>query len=77
MGGSLQGDFAWRTYEQVYADMQAAAKGVLQLEGIQQKRVEKKQVVCALLAETSAEWMISAQVWLHLCLHFRHQRKRR
>ena len=37
------------------------AKGLYQLPGIGDKRVAKKQVVAALLAETSQEWMISAQ----------------
>jgi len=59
-----KGAFKWRNYGEIYADVEAAAKGLLQLPGISEKRLQKKQVVAALLAETTQEWMISAQAAL-------------
>ena len=56
-----KGPFKWRTYADVYSDITSAAKGLYALPGISDKRKQKKQVVAALLAETSQEWMISAQ----------------
>lgn len=53
--------FYWRSYGQVFDDIQNAAKGIIKLPGIGEKRMQKQQVVAALLAETSQEWMISAQ----------------
>lgn len=40
---------------------QTQARGLYLLPGISEKRTAKKQVVAALLAETSQEWMIAAQ----------------
>eukprot|EP00286_Rhodomonas_abbreviata_P027977 CAMPEP_0181305632 /NCGR_PEP_ID=MMETSP1101-20121128/9842_1 /TAXON_ID=46948 /ORGANISM="Rhodomonas abbreviata, Strain Caron Lab Isolate" /LENGTH=779 /DNA_ID=CAMNT_0023411579 /DNA_START=176 /DNA_END=2515 /DNA_ORIENTATION=+ len=57
----MKGDFVWRNYNTVFQDIQAAASGLLQLPGVSEKRAAKKQVVAALLAETSQEWMIAAQ----------------
>jgi len=59
-----KGAYAWRTYEQIYSDVEAAAKGLFQLAGIGEKRLQSKQVVAAIMAETSQEWMISAQAAL-------------
>ena len=57
-----KGPYVWRTYEEVYHDIENAAKGLLKLVG--DKRQQKKQVIAALLAETSQEWKISAQAAL-------------
>ena len=57
-----KGPYVWRTYEEVYHDIESAAKGLLKLLG--DKRQQKKQVIAALLAETSQEWKISAQAAL-------------
>jgi len=59
-----KGAFAWRTYTQIYTDVEAAAKGLFQLAGIGEKRLQSKQVIAAIMAETSQEWMISAQAAL-------------
>jgi hypothetical protein len=56
-----KGPYKWRTYGEIYADIDSAAKGLYTLPGISEQRVAKKQVVAALLAETSQEWMIAAQ----------------
>jgi len=53
-----------RTYTQIYTDVEAAAKGLFQMAGIGEKRRQSKQVVAAIMAETSQEWMISAQAAL-------------
>ena len=56
--------YRWRNYGAVYNDMQCAARGLYKLPGIGEKRMQKRQVVAALLAETSQEWMIAAQAAL-------------
>jgi len=56
--------YRWRNYEEVYNDMQCAARGLYTLPDIGEKRTQKQQVVAALLAETSQEWMIAAQAAL-------------
>jgi hypothetical protein len=57
-------EYRWRDYEQVYNDMQCAARGLYKLPGIGEKREQKQQVVATLLAETSSEWQIAAQAAL-------------
>ena len=56
-----KGPYTWRSYGEVFQDINYAAKGILGLPGISDKRKQKQQVVAALLAETTQEWMISAQ----------------
>ena len=59
-----KGNFEWRTYDQVFTDIKNASIGLYSLPGIADKRMQKQQVVAAVLAETSQEWMISAQASL-------------
>jgi long-chain acyl-CoA synthetase len=59
-----KGKFEWRTYSEIYNDIQNAAHGLALLPDIQEQRLMRKQVVAALLAETSQEWMIAAQAAL-------------
>ena len=59
-----KGDYVWRTYGKVFADIENAACGLYKLPGIGEMRMQKRQVVAALLAETSQEWMIAAQAAL-------------
>jgi long-chain acyl-CoA synthetase len=55
-----KGDYEWKTYSEVQGDIQAAAKGLLTLDGVQDL---KKAGSCtiAILADTSAEWQMAAQ----------------
>jgi len=55
-----KGDYEWRSYGEVHADVQAAARGVMELSGIKAKREAGQECVAALLADTSGEWQISA-----------------
>ena len=57
-------EYTWRTYEEVYVDIQCAGRGLYKLPGIGEMREQKQQVVAALLAETSSEWQIAAQAAL-------------
>jgi long-chain acyl-CoA synthetase len=59
-----KGGYTWRTYGDVFADIDSASKGLFSLAGIADKRKQKQKVVAAMLAETSQEWMISAQAAL-------------
>ena len=59
-----KGPYQWRSYGEVYADISAASKGLYALKGVGEKRKQKQQVIAALLAETSQEWMIAAQAAL-------------
>jgi|EP01047_Picozoa_sp_COSAG01_P038958 long-subunit acyl-CoA synthetase (AMP-forming) len=56
---------SWQTYGEVYEQVQSAAKGLMSLEGVAEGARAKKsagsEYIVALLAETSAEWQISAQ----------------
>lgn len=58
-------EYSWETYGEVYEKVQAAARGLISLPGVQQAATAKKaagsEYIVALLAETSAEWQISAQ----------------
>lgn len=58
-----KGPYEWRTYREVYSDVREAASGLAQLEAVARKKKEGTQCIAALLAETSAEWQISA----HAC----------
>jgi len=55
-----KGPYEWRTYQDIYSDVRRAASGLIQLEAIAKEKQNKGQCVVALLAETSAEWQISA-----------------
>jgi long-chain acyl-CoA synthetase len=55
-----KGKLAWSTYETVFKDVNAVAKGLISIEVVKQKRDENK-CVAAILADTSAEWQMSAQ----------------
>ena len=57
-----KGDFVWRTYDQVFTDIKNASKGLYSLPGIADKRMQRQQMVAAVLAKTSQEWMIFAQL---------------
>jgi long-chain acyl-CoA synthetase len=59
-----KGKYEWRTYSEIYNNIQNAACGLALLPDIQDQRLMRKQVVAALLAETSQEWMIAAQAAL-------------
>lgn len=50
----------WRKYGEVYDDVKNAAVGLMKLPGVEALRSENK-CVAAILADTSAEWQISAQ----------------
>ena len=58
-------EYAWETYGEVYEKVQAAARGLISLPGVATAAEAKKKAgseyIVALLAETSAEWQISAQ----------------
>jgi hypothetical protein len=61
-----KGPYVWRTYEEVYHDIESAAKGLLKLLG--DKRQQNKQVIAALLAlpvlvQTSADLIQAWDVW--------------
>jgi len=53
-------DYEWRTYSEVFVDIQDAARGLLSLDGVQALKGAGKCTV-AILAETSAEWQMAAQ----------------
>jgi long-chain acyl-CoA synthetase len=57
--------YTYDTYAQVYEQVQAAARGLVSLPGVLDAATAKKaagsEYIVALLAETSAEWQISAQ----------------
>lgn len=55
-----KGPLEWRTYRQVSEDVKAVASGLMGLDGMQELRQAGK-CVAAILADTSAEWQISAQ----------------
>eukprot|EP00928_Gymnodinium_smaydae_P033878 TRINITY_DN24140_c0_g1_i1.p1 TRINITY_DN24140_c0_g1~~TRINITY_DN24140_c0_g1_i1.p1 ORF type:complete len:709 (-),score=122.11 TRINITY_DN24140_c0_g1_i1:254-2380(-) len=55
-----KGPYEWKTFAQVHADVQAAAKALLNLSGVKEKRQAGK-CVAGILADTSAEWQMSAQ----------------
>ena len=69
----LQGEAKGKTFKQAYADISSAAQGLLHLPGIRAQAATAKkakangdgaELVVAVLAETSAEWQISAQAAL-------------
>lgn len=55
-----KGPFVWKTFAEVHSDVQAASKGLLSLAGVTAKRQGGK-CVAGILADTSAEWQMSAQ----------------
>mmetsp|Transcript_52642 Transcript_52642/g.145944 ORF Transcript_52642/g.145944 Transcript_52642/m.145944 type:complete len:716 (-) Transcript_52642:408-2555(-) len=55
-----KGPYEWKCFGEVCKDVQAAAKGLLELESIAAK-VQEKTCVAGILADTSAEWQMSAQ----------------
>ncbi|EKX39018.1 hypothetical protein GUITHDRAFT_154544 [Guillardia theta CCMP2712] len=56
-----KGPYSPRTYAQVGREVKAVAKGLLSLSEVAERRKQKKECILAILAETSADWMISAQ----------------
>lgn len=58
-------EYEWQTYSEVYDKVQAAARGLVSLPGVKDamraKKASGSEYIVALLAETSAEWQISAQ----------------
>lgn len=54
-------DYQWSTYAEVARDVRAAASGITQLNTVKEKKVQGGMCVAAILAETSAEWQVSAQ----------------
>jgi hypothetical protein len=59
-----KGDYTWKSYTEVHAEVTAAAKGLLSLPSVMGKRVVGAECVAAILAETSSEWQVSAQAAL-------------
>jgi len=57
-------DYAWKTYEEVGKDITAAAQGLMNIPDIKAQREAGKQYIAAVLADTSAEWQMSAQACL-------------
>eukprot|EP00928_Gymnodinium_smaydae_P053620 TRINITY_DN37568_c0_g1_i1.p1 TRINITY_DN37568_c0_g1~~TRINITY_DN37568_c0_g1_i1.p1 ORF type:complete len:732 (+),score=166.56 TRINITY_DN37568_c0_g1_i1:63-2198(+) len=55
-----KGPYEWKTFAEVHADVVSAAKALLGLPGIQELRKAGK-CVAGILADTSAEWQMSAQ----------------
>ena len=68
----IQGDAESKTYKEAYAEITAAARGLLSLDGVRAsakkaksaKKEDGSELVVAVLAETSAEWQVSAQAAL-------------
>jgi len=56
-----KGPYEWKLYKDAHAEIQAAAQGLLGLPEVMSHREKGEQCVAAILAETSAEWQISAQ----------------
>merc|ERR1719221_1586002 len=56
-----KGPYEWKTYKDVHNEVQLAAQGLLGLKAVMRAKESGKQCVAAMLAETSAEWMIAAQ----------------
>jgi long-chain acyl-CoA synthetase len=59
-----KGDYTWKSYAEVHADVTAVAQGLLSLPSVMNKRVAGEECVAAVLAETSSEWQVSAQASL-------------
>nr|AND95772.1 Long-chain acyl-CoA synthetase [Prorocentrum minimum] len=55
-----KGDFTWKSYKEVHSEMQSAARGLIQLDGVADLMAEGK-CTAGLLADTSAEWQTAAQ----------------
>jgi long-chain acyl-CoA synthetase len=55
-----KGDIKYKTYQQVFSDVEKIAKSLIGLPGVKELR-ESNKCVAAILAETSAEWQMSAQ----------------
>jgi long-chain acyl-CoA synthetase len=55
-----KGGYEWKTFAEVHAAVQSAAKGMISLEGIQKQR-QSNSCVAGILADTSAEWQMAAQ----------------
>jgi len=53
--------FVWKDYAAVHADVTAAARGLLSLPGMKAKREAGGECIAAILADTSADWQVSAQ----------------
>lgn len=56
----------WQTYAEVGASVQAAVSGLLALEAVKEKKQSGSQCIGAILADTSAEWHMSAQAMYQL-----------
>lgn len=56
-----KGPYEWQSYSEMYADVQAAAKSLIDLDGIKDRRASGSSLVAGILADTSAEWQKSAQ----------------
>uniref|UniRef100_A0A7S4RJ72 AMP-dependent synthetase/ligase domain-containing protein n=1 Tax=Alexandrium monilatum TaxID=311494 RepID=A0A7S4RJ72_9DINO len=61
-----KGPLTWETYSGVGAMVQAAASGLLALPTVQAKKEDKVECVGGILADTSAEWHMSAQAMYQL-----------
>lgn len=54
-------DYDWKTYKQVYDDINSVAAGLLNLDFVRARRDAGNECIVAMLAETSADWQTAAQ----------------